>query len=61
MLEEAFPQGIEILLMERSISTPEQRFGPNWFLPALSRYKNVLIQVLIASSLCNCSAWRTRC
>ena len=33
-LENHFPEGIDILLMERSINTPEQRFGPNWFLPA---------------------------
>ena len=37
--------------MERSINTPEKRFGPNWFMPALSRYKGTLLQVLIASSV----------
>ena len=48
-LEQAFPEGIELLLMERAVNTPEQRFGPNWFLPALSRYRGVLLQVLVAS------------
>ena len=50
-LEQRFPEGIDILLMERSINTPEKRFGPNWFMPALSRYKGTLLQVLIASSV----------
>lgn len=48
-LEEAFPEGIEVLIMERAANTPEKRFGPDWFIPVLSRYKGVLIQVLIAS------------
>ena len=48
-LETTFPDGIELLLMERTINTPEQRFGPTWFLPALSRYRGVLLQVLVAS------------
>ena len=50
-LDREFPEGIDILFMERATSTPEQRFGPNWFMPALSRYKGVLIQVLVASSV----------
>jgi subfamily B ATP-binding cassette protein HlyB/CyaB len=48
-LEQAFPEGIELLLMERAVNTPEQRFGPSWFWPALSRYRAVLLQVLVAS------------
>ena len=48
-LEELFPEGIELLVMERSTMTPEQRFGPEWFLPAISRYRGVLLQVLMAS------------
>ena len=44
-----FPDGIELLLIERSISTPDHKFGPGWFWPALKRYRGVLIQVLIAS------------
>ena len=48
-LDAEFPKGIEILLMERAINTPEQRFGPSWFMPALSRYKGVLAQVLVSS------------
>ena len=48
-LEKAFPEGIQFLLMERVINTPEQRFGPSWFWPALRRYRGILVQVLIAS------------
>ena len=48
-LNEQFPEGIELLLMERSNATPNQKFGPGWFWPALKRYRGVLIQVLAAS------------
>jgi ATP-binding cassette subfamily B protein len=48
-LEDSFPEGIELLLMERSNATPDQKFGPGWFWPALKRYRSVLIQVLAAS------------
>ena len=48
-LEEVFPEGIELLLLDRTNTTPEQKFGPGWFWPALKRYRKVLIQVLAAS------------
>ena len=48
-LTQQFPEGIELLLMERSNATPDQKFGPGWFWPALKRYRGVLIQVLAAS------------
>ena len=48
-LAEQFPEGIELLLMERSNATPDQKFGPGWFWPALKRYRGVLTQVLAAS------------
>ncbi len=48
-LAEQFPEGIELLLMERSNSSPDQKFGPGWFWPALKRYRGVLMQVLAAS------------
>ena len=48
-LAEAFPEGIEVLLLERSSATPDQRFGFAWFWPALQRYRGILTQVLIAS------------
>ena len=48
-LEEAFPDGIEILLLDRSNATLNTTFGPSWFWPSLRKYKGVLIQVLAAS------------
>ncbi|MFN7229716.1 MAG: ABC transporter transmembrane domain-containing protein [Synechococcaceae cyanobacterium] len=48
-VEERFPEGMDVLLMERSVSTPESRFGVNWFWPALKRYRGMLLQVLLAS------------
>ena len=48
-LEEVFPEGIELLLLDRTNTTPEQKFGPGWFWPALKRYRTVLVQVLAAS------------
>jgi len=48
-LEAHFPEGIEMLLLERSSSTPEKRFGFSWFWPALRRYRGLLLQVLLAS------------
>lgn len=47
-LQEAFPEGIELLLLDRSNTTPEEAFGLGWFWPALRRYRGVLIQVLVA-------------
>ena len=48
-IQERFPDGLELLLLERSTATPERRFGPGWFWPALRRYRGMLLQVLLAS------------
>ena len=48
-ISEDFAEGIEYLMVERSTSTPEDKFGVNWFFPALSKYKSILFQVLCAS------------
>lgn len=48
-VEQLFPEGIEMLLFDRTSTTPEQRFNFNWFLPAIRRYRGVLTQVLLAS------------
>ena len=50
-IADAFPEGIDLLMLERSVQTPERRFGPSWFLPAIRRYRGVLLQVLLASFL----------
>lgn len=48
-IAESYPEGLELLLLERSIDTPDQTFGPGWFWPALKRYRGMLLQVLLAS------------
>ena len=39
----------EVLLLRPTKSTPRQRFGLQWFLPSLVRYRWVLLEVFIAS------------
>ena len=48
-LTEEFSDGIELLLMERCNTTPDQKFGPGLVLACTKRYRGVLIQVLAAS------------
>jgi ATP-binding cassette subfamily B protein len=48
-IAETYPEGLELLLFERSTTTPGQKFGPGWFWPALKRYRGMLLQVLLAS------------
>ena len=40
-----------VLLLEKTEATPEKKFGLNWFWPSVSRYRGVLIEVLLASFL----------
>ncbi|MDM7958948.1 MAG: peptidase domain-containing ABC transporter [Synechococcus sp. WH 8007] len=49
VIHDTFPDGIDLLLLERSNRTPEKRFGLSWFWPALRRYRGLLLQVLVAS------------
>ncbi|MEM7792855.1 MAG: peptidase domain-containing ABC transporter [Cyanobacteria bacterium P01_C01_bin.118] len=42
------PEG-EVLLLETTAQTPQQRFGLSWFVPSLKKYKWILVEVLIAS------------
>jgi ATP-binding cassette subfamily B protein len=48
-VEAEFPDGINLLLVDRTNITPEEKFGVSWFLPALSRHRGVLTQVLVTS------------
>ena len=48
-LAELAPEGFDVALVERTSATPDQRFGPGWFWPALKRHRQALIQVLVAS------------
>jgi ATP-binding cassette subfamily B protein len=48
-VQATYPEGVEVMLVERSNTTQEERFGPGWFWPALKRYRGMLLQVLLAS------------
>jgi ATP-binding cassette, subfamily B, bacterial HlyB/CyaB len=39
----------DVLLLQPTKNTPQSRFSLRWFVPALRRYRKVLIEVLIAS------------
>ncbi len=39
----------EVLLLQTTKETPQERFGLHWFIPSLKKYHRVLIEVLIAS------------
>ncbi|MFN6568039.1 peptidase domain-containing ABC transporter [Dendronalium sp. ChiSLP03b] len=47
--EANFPPQIRVLLLAATKETPQERFGLRWFLPYMSRYRRVLIEVFIAS------------
>ncbi len=48
-LEEKFKEGLDIMMVERNNSTPNKKFGLQWFLPSLKKHKSSLFQVLLAS------------
>ncbi|MBO3459531.1 peptidase domain-containing ABC transporter [Aetokthonos hydrillicola Thurmond2011] len=47
--ETNYPPQIRVLLISATSATPRQRFGIQWFLPYLTKYRRVLIEVFIAS------------
>ncbi|MBF2077824.1 MAG: peptidase domain-containing ABC transporter [Synechococcales cyanobacterium T60_A2020_003] len=49
--QEGVPAGErgDVLMLTKTKQTPEKRFGLDWFLPSLVKYKRVLIEVFIAS------------
>ncbi|MEH2314172.1 MAG: peptidase domain-containing ABC transporter [Nostoc sp.] len=44
-----FPPKVRVLLLSPTKETPQERFSLRWFLPYLSRYRRVLIEVFVAS------------
>ena len=48
-VNEHFPEEIDLVLIEKTNYTPSKKFGLEWFIPSLKKYKGVLVQVLIAS------------
>ncbi|MBE7382026.1 MAG: peptidase domain-containing ABC transporter [Leptolyngbya sp. SIO1E4] len=47
--EETWGSEGEVLLLEKTRETPQQRFGLSWFIPSLKKYRWVLFEVLLAS------------
>lgn len=47
--EETWGTEGEVLLLETTRETPQQRFGLSWFIPSLKKYRWVLVEVLLAS------------
>ncbi|MBD2447082.1 peptidase domain-containing ABC transporter [Nostoc sp. FACHB-152] len=47
--ESNYPPQMQVLLLSATKETPKERFGISWFIPYLSRYRRVLIEVFIAS------------
>jgi ATP-binding cassette subfamily B protein len=39
----------EALLLQKTKTTPQERFGLSWFIPAVKKYRRVLIEVFVAS------------
>ena len=39
----------QVLILEPTKETPQERFGLSWFIPVVSQYRGVLLQVFIAS------------
>jgi len=46
---QSWGEGGQVLLLEATRETPQQRFGLQWFWPALQRYRGVLVTVFVAS------------
>ena len=49
IFNEEFSRNIQILFVEHTLNSPKARFGLKWFIPALKKHSNSLIQVIIAS------------
>jgi ATP-binding cassette, subfamily B, bacterial HlyB/CyaB len=46
---ETWGEGGEVLLLQKTKETPQERFGLSWFLPSIQKHKRVLIEVFVAS------------
>lgn len=46
---EMWGQEGKVLLLKKTKETPEEKFGLNWFVPSIIKYKWVLLEVFIAS------------
>ena len=48
-IAETAPDGLELILVDRTSATPDAKFNSAWFLPALQRYRSTLLLVLGSS------------
>ena len=48
-IEETYPEGMEIILVDRTNTSPSSKFNFNWFYPAIRRYRSTLLLVLSSS------------
>ena len=48
-IEEKAPEGLNVILVDRTDTSPNARFDFGWFLPAIKRYKSTLLLVLVSS------------
>ena len=48
-ISNVFSDFIEFITFDRTSSTPNKKFGLEWFWPSLKKHKNSLLQVLLAS------------
>ena len=49
LLEQTAGEQLAVLCLERSATTPKARFGFSWFVPAIQKHRNALLQVVITS------------
>ena len=49
VIAEQAPDGFEVILVDRTSATPNDKFNFGWFLPAIQRYRSTLLMVLGSS------------
>lgn len=49
LLEQSAGEPLPVLCLERSANTPKARFGLSWFVPAIQKHRNALLQVVVTS------------
>ena len=48
-IAETVPNGIQVILVDRTSATPDAKFNFSWFFPAIQRYRSTLLLVLGSS------------
>ena len=48
-IQKSAPDGLEVILVDRTNTTPDAKFNFNWFIPAIRRYRSSLLLVLGSS------------